>query len=74
MGMLDKMGMKRVVDGAERLNRILQSIDNDLKSIGSAFNSNFVSLNEDIIRIEKKLDDLIQKVEQDGDTGCAEEA
>ena len=52
---MKKLGMNEIMQGSERLNNYLKSIDEDLKNLQQAFNKNTIELFEKMKDIEKLL-------------------
>lgn len=55
MNPLQKMGLKGVEEGAERLNRYMSSVDEDLKKIADALNNNFLWFKQKLESIDARL-------------------
>lgn len=56
--MLKNIGMRELVSNGQRLNRYLNTIDDDLKKLFLAFNENTKIIQRRLERIESKLEEL----------------
>lgn len=70
MNPMQKMGLKGVQEGAERLNRYMSSVDEDLKQIVEALNNNFLWFKQKL----ESIDERLARLEGDDDaTRCDSE-
>ena len=63
--MLNKIGIKEIVKNSERLQRVIDSIFEDIKKLQNNWNNNFKWLSERLDEIESKIDKLEQVKEID---------
>lgn len=70
---LQKIGMNKMLEGAERLNRYMQTVDEDLKKIAEAFNTNISVIGNKLDEMDAKLDKIMGEQDGTGPDGQTED-
>lgn len=64
MGVMQKLGQEKIIESAKQLNNYMQSVDDSLKELLTAFNHNTQSFAKELTEIQQKLDSIEKQIQE----------